>query len=142
MDANRVITRAKSMLLTPRPQWPVVAAEPDTIGGIYLNYVFIMAAIPAVARFVSSSLVGVSVPFLGMHRIGVAAGLTVAVLGYALALAGVFVLALIVEALAPTFGGEKNRVQALKAVAYASTASWVSSIIGIIPGLALLAALA
>lgn len=44
-------------------------------------------------------------------------------LSYVLALAGVYVIALIVNALTPTFGGQKDRTQALKTVAYAYTAS-------------------
>jgi hypothetical protein len=100
-----------------------------------------MAAIPAVIRFVSSSLIGVPVPFLGYYRIDVGTGLTLAVVSYVLSLLGVFIVALIVEALAPTFSGEKSRVQALKVVAYSYTASWVAAIIGIIPGLVLLSAL-
>jgi hypothetical protein len=142
VDLNKLIARAKSMLLTPRTEWPVVAAEPATVGGIFADYVVILAAIPVVVRLVSSTLLGVSVPFLGSYRIGIGAGLTMAALTYVLALVGVFVVALIVEALAPTFGAEKNRVQALKTVAYAYTASWVVSIVGIVPGLGLLAALA
>ena len=59
---------------------------------------------------------------------------------YALSLVGIFILALIVDALAPTFGGQKSQVQALKTVAYAYTASWIASIIGIVPGLGLLSA--
>ena len=142
MDINKIITRAKSMLLTPRSEWPVVAAEPDTIGGLYSGYIVILAAIPAIVRFLSSTLIGVSVPFLGSYRLPMTVGLTTAVLTYVLALVGTFIVALIVDALAPTFGAEKNRVQALKTVAYAYTAYWVVSIIGIIPGLGLLAALA
>ncbi|MGC2460040.1 MAG: Yip1 family protein, partial [Steroidobacteraceae bacterium] len=142
MDINKIITRAKSMLLTPRSEWPVVAAEPDTIGGLYSGYIVILAAIPAIVRFLSSTLIGVSVPFLGSYRLPMTAGLTTAILTYVLALLGTFIVALIVDALAPTFGAEKNRVQALKTVAYAYTAYWVVSIIGIIPGLGLLAALA
>lgn len=142
MDINKIITRAKSMLLTPRSEWPVVAAEPDTIGGLYSGYIVILAAIPAIVRFLSSTLIGVSVPFLGSYRLPITTGLTTAVLTYVLALVGTFIVALIVDALAPTFGAEKNRVQALKTVAYAYTAYWVVSIIGIIPGLGLLAALA
>ena len=142
MDLNKLIARAKSMLLTPRTEWPAVAAEPATVGEIFSSYVFLMAAIPVIVRLVSSSLLGVSLPFIGSYRIGLGAGLTMAVLSYALALVAVFVVALIVEALAPTFGAEKNRVQALKTVAYAYTASWVASIIGIIPGLGVLAAVA
>jgi hypothetical protein len=130
------------MLLAPRAEWPLVAAEPDSVGGLYSGYIAVVAAIPAIAHFLSSTLIGVSVPFLGAFRVPLAAGITSAVLRYVLSLIGTFILALIVDALAPSFGGEKNRVQALKTVAYASTAAWVASIIGIIPGLGLLAALA
>jgi hypothetical protein len=102
----------------------------------------VLAAIPPIVHFLSSTLIGVSVPLLGAFRVPLAMALTTAVLSYVLALIGTFVVALIVDALAPTFGAEKNRVQALKTVAYAYTASWVASILGIIPGLGLLAALA
>jgi hypothetical protein len=55
-----------------------------------------------------------------------------------LTLGGVYVLALIVNGLASSFDGTPNRVQALKLVAYASTASWLSGIFGLIPGLGFL----
>ena len=48
--------------------------------------------------------------------------LSSAILQYLLSLASVFVLALIIDALAPTFGGTKNQVQALKVAAYSNTA--------------------
>jgi hypothetical protein len=142
MAAKNIIDRAKSILLTPRSEWPVIAEEPDTVGGVYTKYIVIMAAIPAVVHFISASLIGVSVPILGYYRVGVTAALSAAILAYVLALVGIFVVTLIVDALAPTFGGQKNQVQALKTVAYAYTASWVASIVGLIPGLTLIAALA
>jgi Yip1 domain len=142
MDVNKIIARAKAILLSPKTEWPVIAAEPNTIPGLYAGYIAVLAAIPPIIAFLSASLIGVSVPFLGSYRVGVGAGLSAAVLTYVMALVGVFVVTLIVDALAPTFGGERNRVQALKVVAYAYTASWVAAIIGIIPGLGLLAALA
>ena len=141
IDSNKLIARIKGILLSPRNEWPLIAAEPASIGSLYTGYILIMAAIPAVIRFVSSSLIGVPVPFLGYYRVDVGTGLTLAVVSYVLSLIGVFIVALIVEALAPTFGGEKSRVQALKVVAYSYTASWVAAIIGIIPGLTLLSAL-
>ncbi|HXR18440.1 MAG TPA: Yip1 family protein [Steroidobacteraceae bacterium] len=142
MDINKIIARAKSILLTPKSEWPVIATEPETIAGLFSGYIAIMAAIPPLVHLVSASLIGVSVPFLGAYRIPIGSGLTIALISYVLSLVGVFVVALIVEALAPTFGGEKNRIQALKVVAYSYTAGWVASIIGIIPGLGLIAALA
>ena len=63
-----------------------------------------------------------------MYRAGIGAGLSGMVTSYVLGLASVYVLSLIVDALAPTFGGQKNSVQAFKAVVYASTASWIAGI--------------
>jgi Yip1 domain len=142
MAANNIVARAKSILLTPRSEWPAIAAEPETVAGLYSGYIIILAAIPAIVRFLSYSLIGVSVPFLGSYRVSIAAGLTTAIISYVLSLVGIYVLALIVDALAPTFGGEKNQIQALKVVAYSYTASWIASLIGIIPALGLIAALA
>jgi Yip1 domain len=141
IDSNKLLARVKAILLTPRTEWPLIAAEPASIGSLYTGYILIMAAIPAVIRFVSASLIGVPVAFLGYYRVDIGTGLTLAVVSYVLSLVGVFVIALIVDALAPTFSGEKNKVQALKVVAYSYTASWVAAIIGIIPGLGLISAL-
>jgi hypothetical protein len=139
---NKLIARAKGILLTPRSEWAIIAAEPSSIGSIYTSYVLIMAAIPALISFISTSLIGVSVPFLGSYRVDLVTGLTLAVETYVLWLVGVFLVTLIVDALAPTFGGQKDKVQALKVVAYSYTAFWVAAIIGIVPGLGLIAALA
>ena len=142
MQTSHLLGRVKSILLTPRAEWPVIAAEPETIGGIYIGYIMILAAIPAIKLFLTLSVIGVSMPFAGSYRTGLLAGLTSAVTTYVLTLIGTFVVALIVDALAPTFGGQKSQIQALKVVAYAYTAAWVAAIIGIVPGLGLLSALA
>jgi len=53
-------------------------------------------------------------------------------------LVGVYVNALIIDALAPSFGGTKNNVKAFKVAAYSATAAWLAGIFGIIPMLAIL----
>ncbi|MBV8803876.1 MAG: YIP1 family protein [Sinobacteraceae bacterium] len=141
MDTNKIVARAKSTLLTPKTEWPVIAAEPATVAQLYSGYILIMAAIPAVVFFLSAAVIGIHVPFLGLYRIGAGTALTSALTSYVLGLVGVYVVALIVDALAPSFDGQRNQIQALKTVAYAYTASWVASIVGIIPGLTLLAAI-
>jgi hypothetical protein len=141
VDTNKLIARAKAILLTPKTEWPIIAAEPATVGGIYTEYVLIMAAIPAVIHFLRSTLIGASVPFLGSYRVGFGAAAATAVLSYVLALVSVFVVSFVVDALAPSFRAEKNQVQALKTVAYAYTAGWVASIIGVVPGLGVISAL-
>ena len=64
------------------------------------------------------------------------------VLSYALSLVQVYVIALIVDALAPTFKGEKNQIQALKLAAYAFTAAWLAGVAQIVPWIGGLLALA
>jgi hypothetical protein len=141
VDTNKLIARVKAILLTPKTEWPVIAGEPASVAGIFTGYVVIMAAIPAVIHFIGSTLIGVSVPFMGAFRVGIVAAATTAVLSYVLALVSVFLVAFVVDALAPSFSAQKNMVQAVKTVAYAYTAGWVASIIGIIPGLMLISAL-
>ena len=47
---------------------------------------------------------------------------------YVLSLIITFVLALIVDALAPTFGGTKDFIASLKLIAYSYTAAWLSGV--------------
>jgi hypothetical protein len=129
-----VIQRAQAILLKPREEWPVIDAEPATVASLYSSYIVILAAIPPVAAFIGVSL------FLS-HFFGIGLGLVHLVTGYLVSLVTTFVGALVVDALAPTFGGTKNQVSALKAVAYASTAYWVASVLQVVPLLGSLAAL-
>ena len=136
-----LIDRVKSILASPRSEWPVIAAEPASVAGLYTGYIMLLAAIPAVFGFIKGSLIG-----HGMFGITVTtpifAGLAGMVLGYVLGLVVVYLVAMIVNALAPTFGGQKSQVQALKAVAYAWTAAWVAGIAVIVPWLGWLITLA
>jgi len=56
------------------------------------------------------------------------------VFGYVGSLVGVYLMTLLVDALAPRHGGEKNQVQALKAVAYSATPMWLVGVLRIVPG--------
>lgn len=134
MDINKLIARVKAILMTPKTEWPVIAAEPATVPDLYKNYIAILAALPAVAGFIKGSLIGYS--FLGAtYRSSIGTGITGAIVAYALGLAMAYVMALIIDALAPSFDGQKNPIQALKTIAYAWTASWIAGIGQIIPGL-------
>ena len=133
-----LVERAKRILLTPKEEWRVIDTEPATPGGLYTGYIMPLAAIGPVAQAIGSSVFGMRVPFAGTYRTPVGAAITGAVLTYALTLAGVYVLALVIDALAPTFNGTRSQIQALKVAAYASTASWVAGIFALIPGLRVL----
>ena len=136
-----LIQRVQDILLKPKEAWPIIAGEGGDTASIYKNYLIYLAAIPAIAAFVGLSLVGaggfgfsVCVPIL--------TGLVQMIVSFVLSLVMVFVLALIVDALAPTFKGTKSQINALKLVAYGSTAGFVGGIFGLIPSLSILGLLA
>jgi len=135
-----IVQRVKDILLIPKQTWPVIETETTDTATLYTQYLMILAAIPAVAAFIGMSLIGVNV--LGVSiRTPLVGGIVGMVVSYALSLAMIYVLALIADALAPTFGGQKNPIQALKLVAYGSTAGMVGGIFSIIPTLAVLGVL-
>jgi Yip1 domain len=138
---SKLIERAKAILLTPKTEWPVIAAEPETTAGLYKNYIVILAAIGPIAMFLSLSVIGVGT-FLGSMRFGIGAGLTQLVLFYGLGLLGVFLFALVINGFAATFGAQKDSVQALKTAAYAMTASWIAGIGYLLPWLGTLIGIA
>ena len=127
-----VIERAKDILLKPAETWPVIEAEPATVSSIYKDWLVILLAIPAVCHFVGMSVIGVGA-FGYSYRTPIVMGLVGMVVTYALSLGAAFLMALLVDALAPTFGGTKNQVAAMKVVAYGFTAGCVAGILYLLP---------
>ena len=113
--------RIKNILVNPKGEWPKIAAEPASVQSLYVGYILILAAIGPVAVVLRSLAFG-----FGM-------GLPEAIAMYVITLVVTFLIALIVDALAPTFGGEKNIVASLKLVAYSLTAAWIAGIFRIVP---------
>ncbi len=138
MDVNKLIERAKNILVTPKTEWPVIATETTTVADIYKDYVVWLAAIGPIAALIGQSIFGISIPFVGTIRPAMGSLIATAVLTYLVSLAMVYVIALVCNALAPTFGGEKNFLQALKLAAYGYTAAFLAGIFGIVPQLAIL----
>lgn len=129
-----LVERVKRILLTPQTEWEVIAAEQTTTQELYSKYIMPVAAIGPVAQFIGYSLFGVSV-FGTTYRVPIVSGLTSALVTYVLTLVGTYILALIIDSLAPTFKGRQAQIQALKVAAYSSTAAWVAGIFALIPGL-------
>ncbi|HLY55999.1 MAG TPA: Yip1 family protein, partial [Stellaceae bacterium] len=130
--AQGIIARAKAIILTPDAEWPIIDGEPATVGSLYTGYIMILAAIGPISTFLHSVVFGYG-GFGITYRPPFFAAVATAIVSYALALGGAYVMALIIDALAPTFQGQKSQVQALKLVAYSSTAAWLAGIFNLIP---------
>ena len=134
-DRTSIVDRAKAIILTPKEEWPKIAAETQSQGDILKSYVLPLAAIGPVASFIGGQVFGYGA-FGFSYRPGLIAGLSTAIITFVLSIVSVFVLMLIADFLAPKFKGEANRLNAFKLVAYSYTASWLAGIFGLIPSLA------
>ena len=136
-----IVDRVKNICLTPNTEWPVIAAEPASAGSLITGYVIPLAAIGAAAGFIGGSVIGRTLPFIGTYRTSLASGLVFACFTLVMAVVGVFVLSLIINALAPNFGGQKDSTLALKVAVYSYTPAWVAAVLNILPLLGALAIL-
>jgi hypothetical protein len=134
-----LVDRAKNICLTPNTEWPVIAAEPASPGTLVTGYVVPLAAIGAIAGFIGGTFIGTTLPLVGTYRVPLFSGLVVALFTFCMAIVGVFVLSLVINALAPTFGGEQNSTQALKLAVYSYTPAWIAGVLQIVPLLGIFA---
>ncbi len=104
------VERVRRIVLDPRSEWITIATEPATVQSLYTGWIMILAAIGPLALLLSAH------------------SLQWALAQYVLSLVVTFVLALIVDALAPAFGGTKDFIGSLKLTAYSYTVAWLAGI--------------
>ena len=128
-----IVERAKNIMLTPKTEWDVIAADTTPTQGLITGYVLPLAGIAALAGFLSAVVIGTTVPILGTYRTPIVWGVALLIYQLVMSVVLVYVMGFIIDALAPTFGGQKNFNQAIKVAAYAYTAGWVGHVIAIVP---------
>ena len=131
-----LVARVKNILFQPRAEWERIDGEFATTQTLFTRYAMILAAIGPICSLLGGQLL----PIFGM-RMPIAGALVIAVVSYLLSLAGVFLLGLIINALAPSFGSVANKTQAMKVAVYSWTAAWIVGVFGLIPMLGVLAIL-
>ncbi len=134
-----LIARAKGIITAPAREWEVIHTETPDTSKIITGYVVPLAAAAALAAFIGYALVGAS--FLGFRVRGFNWGLYQALTVFLSALLSVFITAMVIDALAPNFGSEKNFGRSLQLVAYSFTPAWIGGLLAVLPALSFLGAL-
>jgi hypothetical protein len=126
-----LVTRVINILMRPKVEWEIVATESATTQGLFMGYAAILAAIPAVAQIIHGLM---PLCFLGVCYTPNPIFVVISgVLYYVGSLGAVFVVGLIIDALAPSFGAVKNPEQAMKVTVYSWTAAWLAGVFIIVP---------
>jgi hypothetical protein len=133
-----LITRVINILTKPQQEWHVIERESTSVADLYIKYIAILAAIPAVASFIGMAVIGWN--YLGIVSVRIPMGMALLsmILGYGLSLGAVYLCAIIIDKLAPSFQSQPNFLQAIKLVTYVFTASWIAGIFSLLPALAFL----
>ena len=131
-----IVERAKAITLNPAATWPVIEAEKHDAKSLFVPYLLILAAIPAVGSFVGLSLVGMG-GFGFNFRVPVASGLAMMITTYILSLVMTFGMGWLASALAPTFGGKSDLVQGLKLAVFGGTPMMLAGVFNILPALSI-----
>jgi hypothetical protein len=134
--AKGIFDRAKSIIMSPKDEWPKIEAETKPQGAILTGYVLPLVAIGPIATMIGSQLFGYGA-FGVTYRPPLVGSIVTAIVSFAIGVAMVYLLSFIVDWLAPKFGGQSNKANAFKLVAYGGTAAWVVGIFSLIPMLGL-----
>jgi hypothetical protein len=135
-----MIGRIQRLILKPRDEWAAIDAEPMTVQGILTGWVAPLAAIGPIAHLIQGQVFPMN--FFGVTwRPPLIGSIVTAILAWALTIGLTYVWALIIDALAPSFGGTKNPISALKVAAFSATAGWIAAVLGILPALGIIGSL-
>lgn len=137
---HALLRRVRNLLLSPSAEWDVIAGEAVRLRTLTLGYVVPLAAIPTLATIIGLSVLGVEAGGV-FHRAPFFGVVVSSLLFFVLAVAGVFVFALMLDWLARRFGGERSYAQAFKLSAYSITAAMLAGALTIAPALGIFALL-
>lgn len=138
--ARGIVERAKNIILQPTEEFERIDQETPTTGSLYTGYALPLIVASAVASAIGGMVFGYGAVFVHW-KLSPLAAVSQAVIAIVFGLIGVWLLAKIVDFLAPNFGGQKSDLKSTQVAVYAGTAAWVASLFGIFPPVGFLAIL-
>lgn len=125
-----LIEKVKGILLRPKDTLLILKTEQEIIDGL-LIYICILALIPMIATFIGKAVVGIGIGEWGRFRAPAGYASITALILYVLTVGSVFLIGLIIDFFAPTFGGNRNFLRAIKTAAYSCTPFMLGGILAI-----------
>jgi len=99
-----LVKRVKAILERPKEEWVAIDSEVLDVPALWTGYVIPLVLIGSIAQFIGISVLG----FGGGIRASILWAISSAIASFVLAMVWVFVLACVINALAPTFGATQS----------------------------------
>lgn len=130
-----LIDRVKKIIVSPKAEWSVINTEAPNTSGIITGYVLPLTLAAAVATFIGYAFIGVDAIFIRIR--GVNWGIYQALVVFINVFLCILISTFVIDALASSFGSEKNMGRSFQLVAYSLTPLMIGSLVNIIPVLAI-----
>jgi len=124
---TNIIQRVINIITKPKDEWQVIATEQPNAMKLIGGYALILALIPAVSAFIKYGIIGMS--FMGYTSRSIGSGIHFGLIQLLSAVIGVYLLAWVIDLLAPSFDSQKNFGRSLQLAVYSSTPQWVAGIL-------------
>jgi hypothetical protein len=136
-----LINRVKGIILNPKNEWNTIQQEQASSTDLLKNYLLPLVIIPVVASFIGNGIIGRNLLYAG-HVGSLSIGIRYAVLMLVNMIAGVYLTAFVIDALAPSFSATRNYNNAFRLVVYSYTPMLVAGVFYILPALSFIVFLA
>ena len=130
MDFGKIIKLVQGIILKPKETFESIKGEKTPWTNLFINYVLILIALPAIGNFLVWVRWSVSWAIRSLIMQIILAGVSFIVLTY------------LMQILSKSFGGNGDLDQSAKTIAYSLTPSWIANLFIFIPFLGWLIALA
>ena len=130
-----IVARAQGLILQPTAEWRKIDPEPASIQGLYTTWLVPIALIPAICTVIMMAVIGIGVPGLAVYKLPILTAVIHAAVQVFVFLGMTYVFALVIDYLAPNFGGQKNQIQAFKVAAYTPIAACLAAVLQLVPWL-------
>ncbi|MFO7890109.1 MAG: Yip1 family protein [bacterium] len=138
---KEIIERVKQISFKTKDTWALIKDEEATVSGIFKNHLLILAAVPALAKFLGRMIIGYQVPFSKSIRLSFGESLITALIEYGFLLLGIWVISKVFSFFAPKFNAQQDDVKSFKLAAYSYFPYLAAGILYIIPSLGVLVGL-
>lgn len=143
-QSGGIVQRVINIITKPKEEWNIIANETPNVGNIFTLYVLPLLLIPTVSQIIGLGLIGKKIG-VGLWSVKVKSwelGITTGISTFIGGLIAIYLVALVIDLLAPSFGSEKNFGRSFQLAAYSWTPAWIAGIFYIFPALGIIAILA
>ena len=126
-DNSNIVQRVTNIMLRPRQEWLVIETEQPNVTRLIGGYALVLAMIPAVASVLKYGILGYN--FLGLTTRSLGTGIQQGLTHLLGSLIGVYLLAWVINELAPSFESPKNFGRSLQLAVYCYTPQWLAGVL-------------